>query len=60
MSDLSKPPICPGECIRCGRIAQYWFCLQCLAVPVHVDRTPRPRIVQLPQRRHRRLVREAA
>ena len=60
MIDRSKPPICPGSCDRCGRIAQYWFCAQCLAAPVHVDRTPRPKVVVLPQRRHRFLLREAS
>lgn len=45
MPDLSKPPICPGECIRCGRIARYWFCTSCTAEPRYVNRIPKPKTV---------------
>lgn len=45
MVDYSQPPICPGECVRCGRIARYWFCTYCTAEPVYVDRTPKKQVV---------------
>jgi hypothetical protein len=46
MVDYSKPPICPGECRRCGRIAfASWYCEFCLARPVYVDRTPKKQAV---------------
>jgi hypothetical protein len=49
MIDRSQPPICPGSCDRCGRIARYWFCAQCTAEPVYVNRMPKANVVQLPR-----------
>jgi hypothetical protein len=48
MPDLSKPPICAGECIRCGRIAfTHWYCDFCLAKPRYVNRMPKkPAVVK--------------
>ena len=43
-ADMTKPPICAGECIRCGRIAKYWFCTTCTQPPVYVNRIPRKRL----------------
>ncbi len=43
MIDRSKPPICPGECDRCGRLARYWFCDFCLQTPRYVNRMPKPK-----------------